>query len=98
MARVPGYGGELVVAGRFTGTGKTQLLVEGTFQGKKHVEEFPVEVALGGELAARGWAEIQTAKELDPATERERNLVAATEAFFRDPDGHMYEISQSKSG
>jgi tetratricopeptide (TPR) repeat protein len=34
----------------------------------------------------QGWSEIQQAKELEPATERERNLVAATEAFFRDPE------------
>jgi len=34
----------------------------------------------------RGWTEIQKAKELEPATERERDLVAATEAFFRDPE------------
>ena len=32
-----------------------------------------------------GWTEIQRAKELAPATERERNLVAATQAFFREP-------------
>jgi tetratricopeptide (TPR) repeat protein len=34
----------------------------------------------------RGWEEIQAAKAMDLATERERHLVAATEAFFRDPD------------
>jgi tetratricopeptide (TPR) repeat protein len=34
----------------------------------------------------QGWTEIQKAKDMEPATERERNLVAATEAFFRDPD------------
>jgi tetratricopeptide (TPR) repeat protein len=33
----------------------------------------------------RGWSLIEEAKSLDPATERERNLVEATEAFFRDP-------------
>jgi tetratricopeptide (TPR) repeat protein len=34
----------------------------------------------------RGWEEIQTAKAEAPATERERHLVAATEAFFREPE------------
>jgi tetratricopeptide (TPR) repeat protein len=34
----------------------------------------------------QGWDEIQKAKELEPASERERNLVMATEAFFRDPE------------
>ncbi len=35
---------------------------------------------------ARGWTEIRKATDLNPATERERTLVAATEAFFRDPE------------
>ena len=34
----------------------------------------------------RGWAEIQDAKAMDLASERERLLVAATEAFFREPE------------
>jgi tetratricopeptide (TPR) repeat protein len=34
----------------------------------------------------RGWSLIQQAKALEPATDRERRLVAATEAFFRDPE------------
>ena len=34
----------------------------------------------------RGYSLIQKAKELEPATDRERRLVAATEAFFRDPE------------
>jgi hypothetical protein len=54
-------GGELIVAGRFQGTGKTQLLVEGRFQGQKFVQEYPVEVSAAGELASRGWAEIAVA-------------------------------------
>jgi tetratricopeptide (TPR) repeat protein len=33
-----------------------------------------------------GWDEIQDAKAMEPATERERHLVAATEAFFREPE------------
>ena len=34
----------------------------------------------------QGWNEIQKAKDLDPASERERNLIAATAAFFEEPD------------
>ncbi len=34
----------------------------------------------------RGWSEIQEAQAKLPATERERHLVAATEAFFREPE------------
>ena len=34
----------------------------------------------------RGWTEIQSAKAMDPPTQRERHLVAATEAFFREPE------------
>lgn len=42
------------------------------------------------EELARGWASIQEARALGPATERERRLVAATEAFFRDPESATY--------
>ena len=34
----------------------------------------------------QGWTEIQKAKDLEPGSERERHLAAATEAFFRDPE------------
>jgi hypothetical protein len=54
-------GGELVVAGRFQATGKTTLVVEGTFAGERFVQEYPVEVKDGGELAPRGWAEVAVA-------------------------------------
>ncbi len=54
-------GGELVVAGSFKEIGKTNLVVEGTFAGEHFVQEFPVEVRDGGELAARGWAEVAVA-------------------------------------
>lgn len=33
----------------------------------------------------RGWSEVQIAKKLAPATERERLLIASAEAFFTDP-------------
>src|SRR5262249_35328792 len=54
-------GGELVVAARAAGTGKTTLVVEGTFQGKKWAQEYPLEVTGTAELAPRGWAEVAVA-------------------------------------
>lgn len=39
----------------------------------------------GEDERLRGWEAIQRAGELEPASERERMLVAATEAFFRQP-------------
>ncbi len=45
--------GELVVAARFNGTGRTTVIVEGEFAGKKMVQEFPLEVRSASELAAR---------------------------------------------
>jgi tetratricopeptide (TPR) repeat protein len=53
--------GELVVAARFQGTGHTNLVVEGTFAGAHFVQEFPVDIKDGGELAPRAWAEIAVA-------------------------------------
>jgi len=40
----------------------------------------------GPEELARGWEEIQQARALGPGSERERDLVAAIEAFFREPE------------
>jgi hypothetical protein len=54
-------GGELVVAGRFPETGRTTLVLEGSFRGKKVVQEFPLEIASGSELAPRAWAEVAVA-------------------------------------
>jgi hypothetical protein len=54
-------GGELIVAGRAEETGRSQLVVEGSFLGKKFVQEYPVEIAGSSELAARGWAETAVA-------------------------------------
>lgn len=65
-------GGDLVVATRFGGPGKTTLVVEGTFNGQKFAGEYPVEVKGDGELAARGWGEIAVASLLalnDPKLE-----------------------------
>ncbi len=38
------------------------------------------------EALKRGWEEVQKAKALGPATDRERALVAAVEAVFREPE------------
>jgi hypothetical protein len=54
-------GGELVVAARFNGAGRTTVVLEGTLQGKPAAEEFPLEVQDKSELAARGWAEVAVA-------------------------------------
>jgi hypothetical protein len=54
-------GGELVVAARFRGTGRTRVVLEGTFQGEKVTRAFPLVVQDGGELAARGWGEVAVA-------------------------------------
>jgi tetratricopeptide (TPR) repeat protein len=54
-------GGELVVAARFNGTGRTTVLVEGEFVGQKVVQEFPLEVRSESELAPRAWAEVAVA-------------------------------------
>ena len=40
----------------------------------------------GPEELRRGWDEIEQARALEPASDREQNLVAATEAFFREPE------------
>ncbi len=44
----------------------------------------------GPDALRRGWEEVQKAKELQPATERERLFVAAAEAFFTDPASSDY--------
>lgn len=53
--------GELVVAARFNGVGRTTLIVEGEYAGKKVAQEFPLEVKSGSELAPRAWAEVAVA-------------------------------------
>jgi hypothetical protein len=53
--------GEIVVAARFNGTGRTTLILEGEFSGKEVVQEFPLEVRSESELAPRAWAEIAVA-------------------------------------
>jgi hypothetical protein len=42
------------------------------------------------EALAEGWEAVQAAKELAPDDERERAFIAATEAFFQDPESTDY--------
>ncbi len=56
-------GGELIVAARLKGTGKSRIVVEGQFQGQSVKQEFDIEVSGAGsvaqqEMAGRAWAEI----------------------------------------
>jgi hypothetical protein len=63
-------GGEMILAARVSGTGHTTAVLEGTFLGKKLVQEYPLEVKGSSEQAPRGWAEIAVASLLamnDPA-------------------------------
>src|SRR5262249_31891205 len=69
--------GELLVAGRASETGKTTLVVEGTYLGKKLVQEYPVEITGTGELAPRGWGEIAVASLLSLNDAKHDNLVTA---------------------
>jgi tetratricopeptide (TPR) repeat protein len=65
-------GGEMIVAARVNGTGRTRIVLEGNFLGKRLVQEYPVEVSGGSELAARGWGELAVASLLalnDPKLE-----------------------------
>jgi hypothetical protein len=53
--------GEMIVAARVNGKGPVTAVLEGTFLGKKLVQEYPLEIGGTGELAPRGWAEIAVA-------------------------------------
>jgi tetratricopeptide (TPR) repeat protein len=44
----------------------------------------------GPDVRRRGWEAARRAAELGPPTERERALVAAVEAFYRDPDADAW--------
>jgi hypothetical protein len=70
-------GGELVVAAKFNGVGRTNIIVEGTFEGRDVVDEFPVEVSDAGELAARGWGEIAVSSLLSLHDPRVDSLATA---------------------
>jgi hypothetical protein len=70
-------GGELLLAGRASETGKTTLVVEGTYLGKRLVHEYPVEITGTGELAPRGWGEIAVASLLSLNDAKHDDLVTA---------------------
>jgi tetratricopeptide (TPR) repeat protein len=53
--------GELIVAARFEGIGRTTAILEGEYNGKEVVQEFPLEIKSGSELAPRAWAEVAVA-------------------------------------
>jgi hypothetical protein len=54
-------GGELLVAAKLKEAGRTQLVIEGTFQGQRVVQEYAIDATGTSELAGRGWAEIAVA-------------------------------------
>jgi hypothetical protein len=70
-------GGELIVAGRAAATGRTTLVVEGTFLGKKLVQEYPVEITAAAELAPRAWGEVAVASLLSLNDPKLDGLVTA---------------------
>ena len=70
-------GGDLIVAAHASQTGRMQLVLEGTFLGKKFAQEYPVEVNGSGELAPRGWAEIAVASLLTLNDSKLDSLVTA---------------------
>jgi hypothetical protein len=70
-------GGELVVAGRFPEAGRSTLVLEGSFQGRKVVQEFPLEITSGSELAPRAWAEVAVASLLGLHDDSLDSLVTA---------------------
>jgi hypothetical protein len=69
--------GEMIVSARFANTGRTTLLLEGTFLGQKTIKEYPVEVKDRGELAPRAWAEIAVASLLALNDPRLDSLITA---------------------
>jgi hypothetical protein len=54
-------GGEVIVAARVDNPGKTTLVLEGSFLGKRQKLEYPLEAGGRAELAPRGWAEVAVA-------------------------------------
>ena len=54
-------GGELIVAAKAAKAGRTNVVVEGTFLGKKWVQEYPIEIDGYSDLAPRGWGEVAVA-------------------------------------
>jgi tetratricopeptide (TPR) repeat protein len=70
-------GGELVVAARAPESGKAQLVLEGTYQGKPLTRKYPVEFRDAGELAPRGWAEVAVASLLSLNDSKLDSLITA---------------------
>jgi uncharacterized protein YfaP (DUF2135 family) len=70
-------GGELIVAARLKGTGRTKLVIEGTFLGRKVVQVYALDADGKGELAPRGWAEIAVASLLSLNDPKLDGLVTA---------------------
>jgi hypothetical protein len=70
-------GGELLVGARMAKAGKTTLVVEGTFLGKKWAEEYPVVLDGYSDLAPRGWGEIAVASLLALNDPKYDSLVTA---------------------
>jgi hypothetical protein len=70
-------GGELIMAARLAGAGRTKVVLEGTFLGQRVVQEYPVDVTDSGEMAPRGWAEIAVASLLSLNDPKLDGLVTA---------------------
>ncbi|MFL5244374.1 MAG: VIT domain-containing protein [Gemmataceae bacterium] len=70
-------GGDLIVAAKMPKAGSTNLVVEGTFQGEKWVQEYPIEITGYSDLAPRGWGEIAVASLLALNNPKLDDLVTA---------------------
>jgi len=70
-------GGDLIVAAKMPKAGSTNLVVEGTFQGQKWVQVYPVEITGYSDLAPRGWGEIAVASLLALNNPKLDDLVTA---------------------
>ncbi len=102
-------GGEMIVTGRTNGSGKTKIVVEGTFQGEKVQEVFPLEVGDNSELAARAWAEVAVASLLslnDPTLDplvtaycQQYGIVSRTASFLvleNDADYKRFNLTDER--
>jgi hypothetical protein len=75
--------GELVVAARLAGAGRCNLVIDGTYQGKKQSFTYPIDVRPGGDLAPRAWGEVAVACLLALNDPRLDGLVTAYCQQFR---------------
>ena len=93
--------GELVVAAKMQDAGATKVVLEGKFLGKDMVQEFPLTIRNGGELAARGWAEVAVAAlaalhdpkldELVTAYSQQFGVVSRVASFLVLENNDMYK-------